>query len=522
MRGDTPVRSGRRFDARAPNRQTPGVRLVQWIVAEWASVEVRLALAWMGLVYAWSWFAAPDGYLLSFDDVWRLVHAHEASHGALTPSEVWPPLPFWLVGIMLRLGCSSTVAPQLLGIVVTGASLVQTWRLAGEMGLGQSGRAASAGALALSPALVWLAPSALVETWTLLTFSIALRAVRTWWVDLDATQLGTAFGALALGGMLRYESWGWSVMLIVACRAAIDEGRPVGRWRRGALVALAFPLAWCAYQFATTGNPFSFGEFAREFLAEDHPNAGPVSRVAEGTRALSQLAAPLAIAGGLGWLVGGRLRGGGVVGSVIVMVTTLQLVAHTMGFAGLHNVWRHYLPLALGLGLGAGMLVDRAARLGRAPALATFALIAQVEWLYYEWPASGYTDDVGRVARHIRRLRDELGGNVLIEGVGYDSRALQILIGDMDAAVFDRLIWLVPLDRPMTDHERTHNRSLLELSYAQVVEAFRNDDVRVIAVFTEQANVVARAFGTVEYAAGTVADGRWTVLRTTGIHAEGH
>lgn len=493
------------------------MRLVNRIAAEWATVEVRLAVVWILALYVWSTLAAPDGYLLSFDDIWRLVHAHEASHGALTPSDVWPPLAFWVVGLLFRLGFSSTFAPQAVGIVLTGAALVQTWRLAAEMGLGRSGRAAAAGTLALLPGLIWLAPSALVETWTLLTLLIALRAVRTWWVDKDVTQLPLAFGALAVGNALRYEVWGWSILLIVACRAATDEGRPAAGWRRGAFLAAAFPAVWCAYQFAATGNPFSFGEFARDFLAEDHPEAGPLSRLAEGSRALSDLVAPIAVVGGLGWLMAGRLRGAMVVAAALVFITALQLAAHAAGFAGLHNVWRHYLPIAMGLALGAGMLVDRIAALGSGPTAAAFALIAQVELLFYEWPASGYSDAIGRVARHIRSLHEELGGNVLIEGVGYDSRVLQILLGDMDAAVFDRLIWLVPLDRPMTANEKQRNRSLLEQPYTQVVASLRQDNVRVIAVFTDSAIGVSRAFGSVEYAAGAVPEGQWTVLRTTGI-----
>lgn len=491
------------------------MQLRERIAAEWATPEVRFAAAWSVLVYAWSCLAAPDGYLLSFDDIWRLVHAHEASRGALTPSDVWPPLPFWVVGLFLRLGFSSTFAPQVIGILISAATLVQFWRLAEELGLAGAGRVATVLTLAVLPGWLWLAPSALVETWTLLALLIALRAVRSWWVDGRSDLLIHAFGALGVAGVIRYEAWGWALGLVMVVRLAADQGRAVGNWQRGAAVVATFPAVWCAYQFAATGSPFTFGSFALEFLAEDHPDAGPLARLAVGTEALSELVAPIWLAGALGWTLGTRLRGGMVVLIAVLVLTVMQLVAHGLGFAGLHNVWRHYLPLAVGFALGVGMLIDRVSRLGAGVSWAALALVVQVEFLHYAWPDSGYSDAVGRVAHHVRRLHRELGGNILIEGVGYDSRVLQILTGDMDAAVFDRLIWLVPLDRPMTDAERAQNRSILERPYADVEASIRRDNVRVIAVFTDSAYKAARAFGSVEYTAGTVKEGRWIVLRST-------
>jgi hypothetical protein len=165
----------------------------------------------------------------------------------------------------------------------------------------------------------------------------------------------------------------------------------------------------------------------------------------------------------------------------------------------LHNVWRHYLPAGALLGIGVGALVDRVARLGRPVALAVLAIVAEVQVFSLDWPPGAYEDDVGRVAARLRALQAKLGGRILVEGVGFDSRVIQILVGDMDIPVFDRLIWLVPLDRPMTQAERDENRSLLEKPFGEVSATLDRDHVHLLAVYTDEARERAKAFGTEVY-----------------------
>ena len=58
-------------------------------------------------------------YLASYDDPFRVKHAWEAAHGALFPAELWPPLPFWLTGAVLRFWPDGHLVPGLCGEAMT-------------------------------------------------------------------------------------------------------------------------------------------------------------------------------------------------------------------------------------------------------------------------------------------------------------------------------------------------------------------------------------------------------------------
>ncbi len=495
---DLRSRSLRAYDARVT-----GLR------AALRDFDLRFAACWWVVVLWWSGTKAPAGYLLSFDDVWRLIHAHESSHGALAPSEVWPPLQFWILGAALRLWADAALVPRVVGLTVTAATLVQVGRMAGEMGLGRIGRAATMLAFGTLPYVLWLAPSALVEPWTLLAGAYALRRARRWWVEGDSSALRPAFIALGLGAMTRYEAWGWIGLLALACLIARDRGRDVGAAWRLLGLSLLFPAAWCVAQLAWTGNPFNFGLFAHEFLVQDNPDLTALGRAKDGLAALWEVVLPVGLGGLGGLLVAGPLRGLTVVIVAALAATALQVTAHTLGFAGLHNVWRHYLPLAIPVAIGVGALVDRLATLGRPVAYLGLALVLQGELMLLEWPPVAYEDDLARVATRLRSLRARTGGTVLIEAIGYETRVLQILLGDMDEARFDRLVTLVPLDRPMTDEEKASNTSLFDRPFSEVEGTVRREGVKWIAVYTESALQKAKSIGTEVYAEPEHRVGEW-------------
>ena len=476
--------------------------------------EVRVAALWWVAAFVWSSHMAPAGYLLTFDDVWRLIHANESRHGAIAPSQVWPPLQFWVLGVALHFIANAALASKLINLTVTAVTLVQVGRLAAETGQGRIGRYAAAISFGTLPFVLWVAPSALVEPWTLLAGIYALRRARSWWIDGDSAALRHAFLALGVGAMTRYEAWGWLVLLMVASQLAPRRGRVAEGWHVSALLAFLFPLAWCAAQFAWSGNPFNFGVFAYDFLIEDHPGQGLWGRTADAAVAMFEVGLPLAVAGLAGSFAatpGLRLVWGATLGAAL-----LQVVAHAVGLAGLHNVWRHHLHLAVPLALGAGVLVERAAALGRPAALGVLSLVLHVQVLHLEWPPVAYEDDLQAVALHLRPMREGVEGTVLIEATGYEARVLQILLGDMDDARFDRLIDLVPLDRPMTDEERGSNHSLLDLPYRDLAATLQREQVRWIATFTKSARTKAAFHGTMVIEAPPRAGGQWVVFRVGG------
>ena len=476
--------------------------------------EVRVAILWWVAVFVWSGHMAPAGYLLTFDDVWRLIHANESRHGAIAPSEVWPPLQFWVLGAVLHLIDNAALASKIINLTVTAGAIVQVGRLAAETGGGRIGRTAAALSFGTLPFVLWVAPSALVEPWTLLAGIYALRRARSWWIDGDPAALRHAFLALGVGAMTRYEAWGWLVLLMVASHVAPRRGRVSDGWQASAMLACLFPLAWCAAQFAWSGNPFNFGVFAHDFLVEDHPGQGFAGRTTEAVVAMFEVGLPLAVAGLAGSFAaspGLRLVWVAALGAAV-----LQVGAHAGGLAGLHNVWRHHLHLAVPLALGAGVLVERAAALGRPAALGVLGLVLHVQVLHLEWPPVAYEDDLQAVALHLRPMREDIDGTVLIEAIGYESRVLQILLGDMDDARFDRLINLVPLDRPMTDEERTSNHSLLDLPYKDLAATLQRERVLWIATFTETSMAKAAFHGSLVFEAPPRECGQWPVFRVGG------
>ncbi len=464
-----------------------------------------IVAGWFVACLLWSQHTAPAGYLASFDDVFRLVHAHEASNGALAPSDVWPPLQFWIFGAALRVWPDATGAPRVLNVLASAGTLLALERLANAMGLGLRGRIAAVVALGAFPTFWWIAPSALVEPMALCAGMVALLGVFRWWVDDRREGLVLAFGALTVAGMLRYEAWVWLGLLGGACVVAPRFGReaargPARRWLPLLAGALVFPVGWCGVQVVAHGDPLHFATFAHSFFIEDEVDGGVGGRLANAVAGIADVVGPTALASVLGLAASGRLRGRWLVFGLPVAIAAIQAVAHVAGYAGLHNLWRHYLVLAPPLAIGVGVLVDRvASRAGRFFGWVLLAIVLQPLVRTGESPPAGYEQHLGDIATRMRALHDELGGTVLVEGVGYDSRVLQILLGDMDAAVFDRLIWLVPLDRPMTAAERASNRSRLSGSYGEVGAWLDDAGVRVLVVRTPAALQMARAQASVVF-----------------------
>lgn len=268
-----------------------------------------LVAAWLVACALWSHHVSPAGYLASFDDVWRLVHANEASHGALAPSDVWPPLQFWIFGAALRAWPDATVVPRALGLLASAGTLLAVDRLAGAMGLGRPGRIAAVVGLGTLPAFVWIAPSALVEPLSLCATVLALLGTFRWWVEGRREGLVRAFVALAVAGALRFEAWGLLLALATAAALAPRTGRSAGRWLPLFAAGLVFPMGWCAWQGLRHGDPIHFVAFIRAFFEGDHAGEDPVTRLAAPWVGVWTVAWPVALAAGLGFVGSAHLRG---------------------------------------------------------------------------------------------------------------------------------------------------------------------------------------------------------------------
>jgi hypothetical protein len=239
---------------------------------------------------------------VSDDDYARTVIAEQFAHTpALDPSGTsWMPLPFWLTGgAMIVAGRNLDVARA--AAIVLGAGVVAAPYIAMRVaGMARhSALAATALAMAL-PYSAWLGVSTVPEGWFGALVGAAAIAAR-----VDRARPWAA-GALLAASLSRYEAWpACGVAALLCTWTAVRRDRL--SWRRElvwALVAVAGPLAWMAWNAHAHGSAFHFvarvTTFRRAIGAASVPLA---DKVLGYPRALAEETPEVAVLGSIG-LVG--------------------------------------------------------------------------------------------------------------------------------------------------------------------------------------------------------------------------
>jgi hypothetical protein len=212
-----------------------------------------LSLCALKLVVS-AWVLAQGFSHISDDDYARTVIAQQFAHAPrLDPSATsWLPLPFWLEGTVMMvagrsLGVARTVAVTLGAASVCLPYLAMRWA--------HVPRAAALIAVVIAMALpwsAWLSAATVPEGWAGATVAAAAivlegRGAEPW-----------AAAALMAASLCRYEAWPACAVLTTFC---IGRAQREGRfWHYGvsALVALAGPTAWMAWNAHAHGSALHF------------------------------------------------------------------------------------------------------------------------------------------------------------------------------------------------------------------------------------------------------------------------
>ena len=263
---------------------------------------------------------------VSDDDYARTVIAEQfALAPRLDPSGTsWLPLPFWLEGSAMMaagrsLGVARAVALTLGTASVCAPYLAMRWA--------RIPRAAALIACTVAMALpwnAWLSVATVPEGWSgALVAAAAIAMGRA-----GAEPLAAA--ALTVASLSRYEAWPTCAMLATVCIGrATREASP---WRNGAwaLIAMAGPIGWMAWNAHAHGNALHFltrvSAFRHAIGAADVPERAkllgyPLALVQE-----TPEAAVLGIAGATGMLRSGVLRARWQMAAVVAAAIVAFLV----------------------------------------------------------------------------------------------------------------------------------------------------------------------------------------------------
>jgi hypothetical protein len=198
---------------------------------------------------------------ISDDDYARTVIAEQFAHAPrLDPSGTsWLPAPFWLEGLVMMLVGRSLGVARALAVTLGAASVAAPYLAMRAAGMARA-PAVVASAIAMAmPYGLWLGAATVPEGWTGALTAAALLAMSN-----QGSQPAAACALLGTS-LSRYESWPACAVFAIFCarRAARESSR-----RRAvtlALVAVAGPGLWMAWNAHAHGNPLHFVERVTRF-----------------------------------------------------------------------------------------------------------------------------------------------------------------------------------------------------------------------------------------------------------------
>lgn len=194
---------------------------------------------------------------VSDDDFARVTIAQAfAVAPKLDPSGTsWLPFPFWLLGTALRVAGRTLEAAR--GASLVFASLAAAMPYVALRAVGVARKIALVATLAslATPWALWLGSATVPESFTASAVTAAAIALGARSAPRGARIAGAL--AIALACLSRYEAWPVAVVLAIAlvARGVEDRDRRVAL---PALIAVAAPLAWMAWNAHAHGSPVHF------------------------------------------------------------------------------------------------------------------------------------------------------------------------------------------------------------------------------------------------------------------------
>jgi hypothetical protein len=396
-----------------------------------------LVLLWPLCALAW-WSTLPvEVFSLSEDDFSRMLDAWAVSRGVLLPTDIWPPGPAWVAGLLILLGVPFRYAPLLVNLAALTASLALSVDLCRRLGVDRWVALLSALLVGMLHWTGWLGLSGLAEPLAGLCLVVLAHGVvrmgdaaaggrldARWQVSLAATFAGAS----------RYECWAIAVLgaILLLVRRPDTSRRSLYQ----ALLPLLFPVVWVALEMAWNDGVLDFAWSVRSNLlaSEWAPKGGrlllrPFLDLVDATGPLL----PLAAVGAWSLREDRTIR---ALLTVWIASAVAYLAASLLGFAGLHNTPRLWLGHALLLPVGLAALWRQTGL--RAVHVAALAVgLATRELPAWSAHPEGYTADVGWIAQ-AARVAMPVEGKVIVEAVPWECVSIKALIGEPLRTMYDR------------------------------------------------------------------------------------
>ena len=503
-------------DPVAPPRPSEGGARVAGAVA-WLPLAV--AVATVPALLVWRAALGREVFALSYDDFLRVAHATDVGVDRLFPSDLWPPLPFWLTSAALQLAPDTRVTP---GLVNFGAATVAALLMpvaARALGLGVWGSVSAVLLVVAAPWWRWLSFSALAEPVVFAPMLLAGVGV-AWTARPPADRppwvpAAVLTASLVVGGLARYELWGFAAwaaaLLLPAVRRRVGLGDAPVPSAALVLATAVFPASWLVLQAQWNADPVFFATIAWENAQHD-----AAELIAPGAvlRDVTLGAGPVALIAAASWRSWWRRDDPAMraFAAFAIGCVALQVVAQLLGLAGAHNTTRHYVALSPCLAMLAGRVVDEAVTARRAWVTAALPAALVASNVLAGPTPDAVEPEVATIAARVRTIRT--GGalapadRVMIEAVPWDCFALAHAVGAPSAIEWDRNPFAIEPGAPDTVASRLSNPSIWAQSSAEVLNDLRIRSVGLLVTRTPRGEEWAAKVATRVDSAGG-----WTLWR---------
>lgn len=220
----------------------------------------KLVISGLVLISGFSWLSGDDVFRALFASVWaQRPFFFSAEFGGASP--LWLPLPFWLVGSLLKIWHDLWLAPLVVNLFSMLVALFFLSRI-GTLLYDRRTGLLGAALIAILPWNTWLSLSATAEPLYQGLLFAGLYHFLQWFQTEERRHLWLASSSLLLAGMTRPEGWAFAGMysLWVLATSPSTQDSQVGWAERGAagILACSFCPVWLGLNYASYGDPLHF------------------------------------------------------------------------------------------------------------------------------------------------------------------------------------------------------------------------------------------------------------------------
>ena len=435
-------------------------------------------------------------FALSADDFARTLSAWDVTRGRIIPSDLWPPLQFWVEALVLQLYPHLLSVPYIVNVFASTGTVACLVLLGYLLGLSRATLLLQCILIVSIPWFIWLSLSGLAEPLFFMCIALTYVGIAAWQAHHHYWGIWVAALSLLAAGMVRFDGWGYSVVFSLALfwywwRST--RPRP-HVWLLAATIPWIFPVLWLAYNAVKYQNPLYFSEVIRNYILATQGAQTLSTRLLEQPRDLWTVAGITVPFGVVGlWLL--YRRPGVTLLSIMWLASFVFLVLNSITYTtASHDTARLVVIHALLLTPSAACTLLWIAGRHRVVAIvvgATVAILVMFRLIQVPLYPRGMPDDVMKVGQHIGELRTlgqiQSHDRILIEVLFWDYVELHVLTNDPGAVIFDRSPTLVIAPDGKRTLDDTTNPSILALAPAQLHDELKCRDVHLVVAYSDRA-----------------------------------